>query len=81
MDGVYGRLFTSNVNGNKIFFPAAGRFDGESLGYRGLYGLYWSSTYISELNAGYLNFGSSDVIPQGSNGRRFGFSVRAVIQP
>ena len=78
MNGVAGRLFTSNVNGNTLFFPAAGFYDGTSLNGRGSYGYFWSSTYSSATNARNLNFNSSNVNPQNNNNRRNGFSVRAV---
>ncbi len=81
LKGVNGLLFTSNVNGNKIFFPAAGDFSGTSLRYRGSAGLYRSSTYVDELSAIYLLFSSTNVEPQMSGSRSFGFSVRAVLLP
>lgn len=80
MNGVAGRLFTSNVNGNTLFFPAAGLYNGTSLNYREESGLYWSSTYNSATNARYLFFNSSSVVPQSNYyARRDGFSVRAVL--
>lgn len=81
LNGVNGLLFTSNVNGNTLFFPAAGYYNGTSLGSRGSEGRYWSSTYISAASARLLYFDSSRVNPQGSDGRRRGFSVRAVLPP
>lgn len=80
-NGVNGILFTSNVNGNTLFLPAAGIYDGESLGSRGLRGLYWSSTYNSATKARYMYFDNSSVDPQGSTTRRYGFPVRAVLPP
>ena len=77
-DGVAGRRFTSRINGNSIFFPASGLYNGTSLNYRGSHGFYWSSTWYSETHARSLNFNSSDVGPQGSSSRRYGFTVRAV---
>ena len=78
-DGVAGRRFTSNINGNSIFFPASGFYHGTTLDYRGSYGFYWSSSYISEAFAYYLYFNSSGVNPADNYGdRRYGFSVRAV---
>ena len=77
-DGVAGRRFTSRANGNSIFFPASGYYDGTSLYDRGSNGGYWSSSYISETSAYYLYFGSGGVYPAGSSRRRYGFSVRAV---
>ena len=77
-DGVAGRRFTSRINGNSIFFPAAGLYNGSSLYNRGASGYYWSSTWFSEASARYLGFNSSGVNPQDSYGRRLGFTVRAV---
>ena len=77
-DGVAGRRFTSRINGNSIFFPASGYYNGTSLGYRGSYGFYWSSTWYSETNARDLYFSSTGVYPQNDYDRRRGFTVRAV---
>lgn len=78
LNGVNGRLFTSNVNGNTLFFPAAGYYVGTTLNGRGSSGFYWSSAYDSATNARILYFSSSGVNPQDSYYRRSGFSVRAV---
>jgi len=77
-DGVAGRRFTSRINGNSIFFPASGNYDGTSLYNRGSNGYYWSSSYVSESYACYLYFNSGDVNPAGNIYRRRGFSARAV---
>jgi hypothetical protein len=78
-DGVAGRRFTSRINGNSIFFPASGLYDGTSLDLRGSYGLYWSSSYFSATSAYYLNFYSGGVNPANNNiYRRYGFTARAV---
>ena len=77
-DGVAGRRFTSNINGNSIFFPASGYYNGTTLDYRGSYGNYWSSSYISETYAYDMGFYSDGVYPADYNNRRLGFSVRAV---
>ena len=77
-DGVAGRRFTSRINGNSIFFPASGYYNGASLYNRGSYGYYWSSSYSSAANAYILDFGSSSVSPANSNYRRYGFTARAV---
>jgi hypothetical protein len=77
-DGVTGRRFTSNINGNSVFFPASGRYYGTTLSNRGSNGDYWSSTYISETDARGLRFNSSEVNPTGNSNRRIGFTVRAV---
>ena len=77
-DGVPGRRWTSRINGNSVFFPASGIYDGTTVLNRGSYGLYWSSSYISEAGAYYLLFDSGSVNPADFNNRRLGFSVRAV---
>ena len=77
-DGVAGRRFTSRINGNSIFFPASGYYNGTSLGGRGTSGYYWSSTWYSETNARLLYFYSSNVNPQDNYNRRCGFTARAV---
>ena len=79
INGVNGRLFTSNVNGNTLFVPAAGYCEGTSLNNPGVSGDYWSSTYNSETVAIFLSFNSSGVYPTAYNSRRYGFSVRAVL--
>jgi hypothetical protein len=77
-DGVAGRRFTSRINGNSIFFPASGYYNGTSLNYRGAGGHYWSSSWYSETDARHLDFNSSNVLPQSYYYRRLGFTVRAV---
>ena len=77
-DGVAGRRFTSRINGNSIFFPASGFYDGASLYSRGTGGVYWSSSYMSATNAYYLLFYSSGVNPAYDGSRRYGFTARAV---
>ena len=77
-DGINGRRFTSRANGNSIFFPAAGYYNGTTLNNRGSSGYYWSSSYYSATHAYNLLFNSSEVNPQSSGNRRYGFPVRAV---
>ena len=77
-DGMNGMRFTSRANGNSIFFPAAGSYDGTTLYYRGSHGLYWSSGFNSASNAYNLLFDSTGVVPQNDRTRRYGFTVRAV---
>lgn len=81
LNGVNGRLFTSNVNGNTLFFPAAGYYDGTSLISSGSSGDYWSSSYYSASGARSLYFNSSNVVPLNGSPRRNGFSMRAVASP
>ena len=81
LNGVYGRTFTSKVNGNSIFLPAAGFRSGSTLYYRSEGGIYWSSTvnptYYS--NASYLDFRSGG-IRTGNDDRCDGQCIRAVIR-
>ena len=77
-DGVAGRRFTSRINGNSIFFPASGLYNGTTLNSRGSSGNYWSSSYYSATYAYSLYFNSSDVSPANNNFRRLGFTARAV---
>ena len=77
-DGVAGRRFTSRINGNSIFFPASGYYNGTTLYNRGSGGYYWSSSYYSATNAYYLLFNSSGVNPANDILRRLGFTARAV---
>lgn len=81
LNGVNGLLFTSNVNGNTLFFPAAGFYNGTSHSNPGSSGNYWSSAYDSAALARYFYFNSSNVYPQDFSSRKNGFSVRAVLPP
>ena len=77
-NGVNGRLVTSKINGNSIFFPAAGLGSGASLSGAGSDGVYWSRSLHSSAYGYYLYFDSSGVYPQSYGSRFYGFSVRAV---
>lgn len=79
VNGINGLLFTSNVNGNSVFFPAAGYFNGSSYNGRGAFGDYWSLTYSSTSSAYSLASTGSGVTPDRVSQRRLGFSVRAVM--
>jgi len=76
--GKKGCLFTSKINGNSIFLPAAGYYYGTSLYSRGSLGSYWSASFRGSSGAYYLYFYSSNVSPQIYDTRYYGFSVRAV---
>ncbi len=80
VNGVYGRLFTSNNNGNTLFLPAAGYRNEASLSNAGSRGYYWSSSLYSDFPYGAwsLYFYSSGVFPGSSYYRCYGRSVRAV---
>lgn len=79
-NGVEGHLFTAE-NGNKLFFPAAGKREDCVLYYEGMDGNFWSSTISidSPTYARYFGFSSefSDMIEY-DGWRCLGFSVRPV---
>ena len=77
-NGINGRRVTSKINGNSVFFPAAGNYYGTTLFNEGTHGSYWSSSLYSQANAYNLYFFSSGVYPQNNNHRFYGFTVRAV---
>lgn len=78
LNGVNGMMFTSNVNGNTLFFPAAGSYEGTTLNGRRVSGIYWSSTYSTATNARRMSFSSSNIDPLSYGNRHSGFTVRAV---
>ena len=71
--GVAGKVFTSKVNGNSVFLPAAGRCSGSSVGGVGSFGNYWSASWDSKhcalysclamCKVSYSRFGNYGVIP------------------
>lgn len=77
ISGVNGFKFTA-INGNYIFFPAAGLVNGGSLDGRGSGGNYWGRTHMSSMTAWRLYVGTvgKDV---GAGGRGSGLSVRPVL--
>ena len=82
--GVKGRIFTSNVNGKSVFFPAAGNCLNSSVDYVGSNGYYWSASWDSSSPLSYpfalaLEFDSWGQYLDTNYGH-FGFSVRAVCE-
>ena len=79
INGVSGRKFTSKINGNSIFIPAAGYCRGGSVSGVGSYNNVWSSSFRTS-NPGYawhLGFDSGSCYM--SSGDRYnGQSVRGV---
>ena len=67
-------------NGNSIFLPAAGGWQGTSVYGTGSYGCYWSSSLYEDGSeaAWYLKFHSEDLDTQHCIYRYFGLSVRPV---
>lgn len=81
-NGVNGRKFTSIINGNTLFFPAAGfRYGSELYGVDGCgNGFYWSSSLDTDnpSNAKSFTFDNMNMNNSGNSYRRYGFTVRAV---
>ena len=78
ISGLNGRVFTG-TNGNTLFIPVAGLFDGSTHYNDGSYCYLWSSSLYSgnPRSAWYLLFKSDDISLH-YNVRYFGFPVRAV---
>ena len=77
INGKNGRKFTSKINGNSIFLPAAGFVGDGGLGNFGIDGYYWSSPFNTNGSAWRLGFYDGGV-GMGSSSRSYGLSVRAV---
>ena len=77
--GVNGYVFTSNINGNSIFFPAAGYYYGSLVDGGDSYGFYWSASWFSSSDAWYLDFYPGGAYVFDSN-RCYGQSVRGVCE-
>lgn len=78
MSGVQGAIFTSNINGNWLFFPSSGRWVGQSRIDIGSAGCFWESTYVNNSNAKGSYISESSIIPRWTSNRRVGLTVRAV---
>ena len=75
--GFKGSVFTSRVNGNSVFFPAAGYCLNSSVYEVGSYGDYWSASWLSSVDAWCLFFSSRTQYVD-LKFRYYGFSVRGV---
>lgn len=64
-------------NGNLIFLPAAGYYDGKYAYGEGMYGYYWSSIYVNESCAWSMGFGD-DFLYVSKYSCNYGRSVRLV---
>ena len=78
-NGVNGIMFVSCINGNSVFFPATGYYDGTTLYDEDSCGYYWSSSFFSQTVVYYLTLGGGYVNPQYYNLRFYGYPVRAVL--
>ena len=78
--GINGRRFTSTVNGNSIFIPAAGCYDGTSSSSVGTNCSLWSTSLSQSNHDGAVDlYFHSGGINLGDNDRYVGFSVRGVL--
>ena len=78
-NGVAGCKITSNINGNSIFLPAAGRKIGKELDKPGIIGAYWSSSLDTDNPKNAWNvFFSSGKFGRYTFWRSSGFSIRPV---
>ena len=77
--GVAGRVFTSKINGNSVFFPAAGCCNNSSVNNVGSHGRYWSASWRSSSSAWNLYF-KSGYQNLSYNIRYYGQSVRGVCE-
>lgn len=79
-----GMRFTSNTNGNSIFLPCSGNFDGVVCKNVDVWGLYWSNTSYNSTNTYLLTINSSGVNKQNESesyeyeSRFYGFTIRPV---
>lgn len=77
--GVAGRVGTSDYNGNTIFLPAAGNYDGTAYDYEGRSGDYWSSVITSESKYAYYLYVIEGNINCFYSNRYYGKCVRPVL--
>ena len=79
LNGVTGRKYTSKINGNSIFIPAAGYFAYETYYSKGSNGFYWLSTLdVKNPARAYDLFLASGSTGTSANFRYHGSSVRPV---
>ena len=78
--GVAGKVFTSKVNGNSVFFSAAGIGSDSSVSWVGEKGNYWSSSWDSDFYAWKLDFNSGNIKVINDSLRSYGCSVRGVFK-
>ena len=77
--GVAGQVFTSKVNGNSVFFPAAGFCNYLFVETIGSGGQYWSASFDESSTVWYFGFYSNHPIVS-NNERYIGQSVRGVFK-
>ena len=76
-----GSVFTSKVNSNSLFLPAAGFVDSSSVYEASANGIYWSASWSSSSEAWFLDFNyGSPVMNYNDKSRWQGLSVRGVCE-
>ena len=78
--GVAGKVFTSKVNGNSVFLPAAGNIGPSGVYAVGMSGLYRLSSWYSSSNAWYFYFSDFNQSLRTDRARYYGYSVRGVCE-
>ena len=73
-------MVKSKKNGNSIFLPAAGVFEGDSHINKGTWGIYRSSTPVGAGCTSILLFDDVDIYIDLFGYREFGYSVRPVVK-
>ena len=81
LNGIAGRLFTSKVNGQVLFIPAAGFFGRSTNTSIGTQSHSWSSSYKSSSAASNFYYSRSQIQVASDGQRRYGFTVRPVKVP
>ena len=81
INGAFGLMLTSNLNGHQIFLPAAGAISRVTPDGYNTYGSYWTSKYENESRAYRLRFDSTHFDPQNDNSRYLGFTIRPIFDP
>ena len=86
IDGVPGKLFTSNINGNVIFLPNTGCGNGEVLSSPRFEAGYWTSTEDeNDTDKAYAFAISTSILPNLTpvhpEEKRFGYGIRPVKVP
>ena len=79
LNNVYGCKITSKSNGNSIFLPAGGRYEGESLGVVGVYACYWSRSLYTLVSYKAYTYSFSKGKPSaGIDSRASGRNIRPI---
>lgn len=78
VSGLNGRLLTA-TNGNTLFFPAAGYYEGDALRELNTNSAYWSKSLYSNVDAYYFASAANSFVANAHYNRRCGFSIRPIL--